>query len=206
MEHSGTERLRERLRRHNRLVLALTVATFIAAAVLWAGLYFVVWWLFLLGGTAAKSVDFHPVSGPIISGFVTTGALLCAFAWLSRLLRADASARDHKSCGEHFLDLLLAVPRLTLSIFGTGGAAARLTETELEHAWNLLRRMDEAGKPVPEQELPVDIPDPAMRRKIVLALQLSGVIEIRATSAGQVLAFRDEEARRLGQERVRLRF
>ena len=200
------ERLRERLRRHNRLVLALTIATFIAAAALWAGLYFVTWWLFLLAGTVTKPFDFQPVSGPLIRGFVATGALLCAVAYFSKLLRTDERPRDRKSFGENFLDVLLALPRLTLSIFGTGGAAARLSDIELEHAWNLLRRMSDAVKPVPVQELPVDIPEPAMRKKIVLALQLSGLIEIRSTPTGRVLAFRDDQARKLAQERVRLRF
>jgi len=40
----------------------------------------------------------------------------------------------------------------------------------------------------------------------VLALQLSGLVEIRPTPSGPVLAFRDNQARRLAQERVRLRF
>ena len=117
------ERLRGHLRRHNRLVLALTIATFIAAAALWAGLYFVVWWLFLLVGTVAKPLEFQPASGPLIRGFVATGALLCAIAYFSRLRRTDERPRDRKSFGEHFLDVLLALPRLTLAIFGTGGAA-----------------------------------------------------------------------------------
>ena len=200
------ERLREHLRRHNRRVLALTIVTFAAAAALWAGLYFVTWWLFLLGGTAAKPFDFQPAAGPLARGFAATAVLLCLFAWMGRRMRPNEAARDHKSLGEHFLDVLLAVPRVTLSIFGTGGAAARLSESELEHAWTLLRRMDEAGKPVPVQELPVDIPDPGMRDKIVLALQLSGLIEVRSTSSGPVLAFQNAKARRLAQERVRLRF
>ena len=61
-------------------------------------------------------------------------------------------------------------------------------------------------EPVPVQELPVDIPDSAMRDKIVLALQLSGLIEIRPTSSGPVLAFQNQKARRMAQDRVRLRF
>jgi hypothetical protein len=45
-----------------------------------------------------------------------------------------------------------------------------------------------------------------MREKIVLALQLSGLVEIRPSSDGPVLAFQNAQARRLAQERVRLRF
>jgi hypothetical protein len=103
------------------------------------------------------------------------------------------------------MDVALAIPRLTLASVGTSGAALRLSQDELEGAWELLRRMDERGKPVPVQELPVDIPDASMRKRIVLALQLSEVIEIRPGAAGPVFTFRNEEARRLAQERVRLR-
>ena len=200
------ERLRAHLRRHNRRVLALTIATFIVAAALWAALYFVAWWLLLLAGTAAKPFDFQPSAGPLARGFTATAVLLCVFAWISRRMRPNEAARDRKGFGEHFLDVLLAVPRVTLTIFGTGAAAARLNDSELEHAWNLLRRMNEADTPVAVHELPVDIPDPAMRNKIVLALQLSGVIEIRPSATGRVLAFRNDEARHVAQERVRLRF
>jgi len=200
------ERLRTHLRRHNRLVLGLTIVTFFVAAGLWTGLYFIVWWIFLLGGSVTQPVDFHPVSGPLLRGFVATAALLCVFAWLSKLLRPNEAARDRKSFGEHCMDVVLAIPRVTLSIFGTGGAAARLSDVELEHAWNLLRRMEEFGKPIPVQELPVEIPDAAMRKRIVLALQLSGLIDVRTTRTGRVLAFHDEKARHVAQNRVRLRF
>jgi len=202
----GIERLREHLHRHNRWVLLITIITFAAAVALWAGLYTVTWWLFLLGSTAARPFDLQPATGALLRGFATTGLLLCVAAWIARRLHPNEAPQDHKNLGGHFLDLLLAVPRLTLSIFGTGRAAARLSDSELEHAWRLLRRMSDAGHPVPIQTVPVDIPDSAMRDKIVLTLQLSGLIEMRTTSGGPVLAFRNKEARRLAQERVRLRF
>jgi hypothetical protein len=91
------------------------------------------------------------------------------------------------------------------AIFGTGAAAARLTEPELESAWLLLRRMDLAGTPLPAQSLPADIPDAIMRDRILMALQFSGIIEMRLTDDGPVLAFQNAEARRLAQEKVRLK-
>jgi len=200
------EQLREHLRRHNQTVLGLTLLTSGAALALWTGLYFVVWWLFLLGGSAVRPADFHPGAGALVRGFATTAVLLCLCAWISRRLRPNAAPRDHKGIGEHLMDVILAVPRVTLAIFGTGAAAARLSDRELEHAWRLLQRMEEADKPLPMQTLPVDIPDSTMRNKIVLALQLSGLIDVRATSGGPVLAFQNAEARRLAQEKVRLRF
>ncbi len=200
------ERLREHLRRHNRWVLGITILTLLLAAGLWAGLYLAAWWLFLLGGTAARPYDFQPDAAALFPGFAATGLVLCLWAWIAHRLRLDAAARDHKGIGEHFMDVLLAVPRMTLSIFGTGGAAARLNDRELEQAWLLLQRMSRADGPIPMHGLPVDIPDSDMRERIVLALQLSGLVEIRPSSDGPVLAFQNAQARRLAQERVRLRF
>ena len=190
----------------NRRVLLLTALTFAAAAALWTVLYFVVWWFFLLANTVTKPLDFHPASAPVVRGFTASALLLCLSAWIARRVRPDETPRDHKGFVGHFIDLLLAVPRLTISIFGTGGAAVRLSDLELNHAWHLLRRMDEAGNPVALQTLPVDIPDSTQRNHILMALQYTGLIEIRATAAGPVLAFRSSEARRLLQDKARLRF
>jgi hypothetical protein len=206
MESPGVEQLREHLRRHNQTVLGLTLLTSGAAIALWTGLYLVVWWLFLLGGSAVHPMDFHPGAGALVRGFGATAVCLCLFAWISRRLRPNEAPRDHKGLGENLMDVILAVPRVTLAIFGTGAAAARLSDRELDEAWRLLKRMDEENKPLPMQTLPVDFPDSRTRDKIVLALQLSGLIEIRPTSGGPVLAFQNAEARRLAQEKVRLRF
>jgi len=205
MENPGLERLRAYLHRHNRRVLGLTVATFLIAAVLWVALYGIAWWLLLLGGTAARSLDYRPMTGPLVRGFAATGVVLCVLAWALRRIRPNQAPRDHKTFGEHFMDVVLAIPRLTLASLGTSGAALRLTQRELESAWDLLRRMEERHTPVPVQELPVEIPDASMRERVVLALQLSGIIEIRPSATGPVFAFRNEEARRLAQGRVRIR-
>jgi hypothetical protein len=206
MRDPGIERLQEHFRRHNRLVLGLTLLTAGAALGLWGLLYGVIWWLFLLGGTAISDSGFTPSSGIFFKGFLAAAAVLCFTAWLSRKLRPNRAPRDHKAISEHFMDLLLAVPRITLAIFGTGGAAASLSEPELESAWLLLRRMDRADSPLPIQTVPADIPDAPTRDRVLMALQVSGLIEMRPTEEGPVLAFQTAEARRLAQEKMRLRF
>jgi hypothetical protein len=200
------DHLREHLRRHNRWVLGLTFVTLAAAVLLWGTLYLAVYWLFLLGGTAAAPLEFHPNAGPLTRGFAATAILLCLFAWIARRVHPDESARDHKGLGGHLLDLLLAIPRVTLAIFGTSAAAARLNDRELEEAWFLLQRMKDAGGRLPMQALPVDIPDPRARKHIILALQLSSLIDILPTASGPVLTFKNEQARFLAEEKVRLRF
>jgi hypothetical protein len=206
MEHPGLEALRARLREHNRRVLALTLIAAGFAAALWAGLYFVVWWMFILAESIFAPVDFQPAAGPLIRGFIATAALLCAFAWVARLLRPNEAPRDHKSYGEHALDVVLAIPRATLAAFGTGGAAARLSDEEIRLAWNLLRKMKDRDSPVHVAELPVDIPNDAMRDRILLALQLCGIVAIRPSALGPVLGFQNEKARLLAEDRVRIRY
>ncbi len=206
MQHPGMERLREHLRRHNRWVLVLASLTFLCAAMLWAALYLVAFWFFLIANTVARPFEVHPAMGALVRAFAAAAILLCLLAWFVSRLRPNQAPQDHRGFGGHLVDVLLAVPRLTLSILGTGGAGARLSESELEQAWLLLRRMSQSDTPVPVQALPVDIPDSAMRGKILLALQLSGLIEIRPTSSGPVVAFQNQKARSLAEERVRLRF
>jgi hypothetical protein len=205
MDPPGLERLREHLHRHNRWVLLLTFLTGVLSLILWTLLYFIVWWLFLIGGTAVRPLDFQPAGGALLRGFITTAILLCICAAIVYRVRPNAAPRDRKTVWEHLLDLLLAVPRVTLAIFGTGGAAARLSDKELGYAYRLLRSMDDADTHLPFQYLPVEIPDPAMRDKIILALQLSGIIEIRTTATGPVLAFQNKDVRKIAQDRIRLR-
>ncbi len=205
MEDPGVERLRAHLRQHNRNVLLLSLGTLAIAIVLWGALYFVVWWICLLFGTVRRPMDYHLDKWALMPGFTATGLVLCFFAWLSRRMRPNEVVRDQKGFGDHSTDLLLAVPRFTLGVFGLGAATVRLNQTELEQAWQLLHRMERELHPVPIQSLPVDIPDPVTRKKILLALQLAGLIELHPTSAGPVLRFRDNDARLLAQDRVRLR-
>jgi len=202
----GKARLSAYIRRHNQWVVLLVIMTFCVSVILWIGLYLLVWWLFLLGGTAARSLDFQPAEGPLARGFMASAILLCAFAWIVRRMRPNVAPKDHTSLWEHLLDIVLALPRVTLSIFGTGGAMARLKPYELEYAWELLRQMDDADAPMPIQSAPLYIPDDTTREKIILALQLCGLIELRPTRNGPVLAFQNKAARRVAQENVRLTY
>jgi hypothetical protein len=202
----GINRLRAHLRGHNRRVLGLTLMTSSLSVILWLVLWMITWWLFLLGGVAIHPMEFTPSSTPLAHAFIITAVILCIVAWITRRLRPNQAPRDTTTLRDHLVDIILAIPRLTLSILGTATAAARLSDTELDHAWTLLRRMDASPTPIPVQSLPVDIPNPASLNKILLALQLSELIDIRPTPTGPVLAFHNTEARHLTQDRVRLRF
>ena len=206
LDPPSVARLRAHLRQHNRRVLGLTLMTSSVSIILWLILWVATWWLLIFFDAFTHPLLYQPSPAPHARAFILTALILCLVAWITRRLRPNQAPRDHTPIREHLLDILLALPRLTLSIFGTANAAARLTDPELHLAWTLLRRMDQAQSPIPLQSLPVDIPDPATRDKILLTLQLSDLIELRPTSAGPVLAFPNAQARRLTQDRVRLRF
>lgn len=163
------------------------------------------WWIYLLSNGAVQAPDWQPSERPLQLWFAGVGAFLCVAAWMMRRARPNVAARDHKSAWEVLLDFVLAVPRLTLSVFGTATARVRLDEEQLALAWNLLRRMREAGKPMPLYEVPLELPEEERRERVLLALQLSELIEVRRSKDGGVLAFCNEGARKMAEERVRLR-
>jgi len=206
MDQPGIERLRAHLRQHNRQVFWLTIGALAMSAILWGALYFVVCWMYILFGSAAGGLYFRGRTQVLLPGFVITALVMCLFAWIARRMRPNRVPRDHRSVGEHLMDVVLALPRLTLSIFGMSTAGARLKGRDLEYAWGLLRRMAEERKPVAVQSLPVEITDDAMRNRILLALQLSGLVDIRPSMSGPVLYFPNEKARMLAQDHVQLRF
>jgi hypothetical protein len=204
VEDPGLARLRAHLRRHNRRVLGITLLTLSVTVVLWVVLYGAVWWFFLLGSAATRPLDYHPREWPVMRNFAIGAVMLCVIAWMVRRMRPNEAPADHKSVWEHAMDVLLALPRLTLALMGTGLAAARLREPELEYAWDILQRLREQGKPVPVAELPIGHGDERMRERVLMALQVSDVIEIRPGDTGPMVRFRDDEARMIAETWVQL--
>ncbi len=171
--------LREHLARHNRRVAFFVALTLFVAAGLWFVSYAIVYWITLLFISAVRGLDAHPPDTfPAL--FIYSAALLVLVSWIARALYPDEIPRDEKSAAELAADLLLAVPRATLAIWGNLSAWQRLTEHELElAAWLIERLRDEERLPLPS--LPVEIPDRTARRNIVFALQLCQVIKMRRT-------------------------
>ena len=169
--------LRAHLARHNARVLLLSAATFAAAILLWTVLYVIAQWLTLLALVAARGED-----TPLPRGFPTVfgAAVLCllAYAWIDRRLTPNDMPRDDKSAGEIAEDFLLAIPRTTLAAWSTLTAWQRLTAHEFALAATFLDRLTREHR-VPMHSLPLDIPDEAERWRILFALQLTEIVELR---------------------------
>lgn len=203
MSHGETARLRAHFARHNRRVLLLSAMTALLAAGAWSVLAFAAYTLTLLMLSVKNSVDAQAPRG-FFFGFAAVALALCFLAWILRRLQPDERARDAKSLAEIALDFLLVIPRVTLSILGTLSALVLLNREELNLALALLRRIDREES-LPLHAVPAEIADDAAREKILLALQLTELVDFRKTDAGIALRFHGETTRALCQPAVRIR-
>lgn len=176
--------------------------TAIAACVSWALLYFVAYWLILLLLAINNPADAE-MPRNYSAVFITVGAVLCFLAWIMRRLSPDEYPRDRKSIWEILLDFVLMVPRMTLAIWGTLRALQFLDDHELSLAMRLLQRIEQETS-VPVYSVPLEIPDERSREKVVLALQIMELVDLRKKENDLVLTMRDDRARALCQSLIRL--
>ena len=171
------EALRARLAQHNRRVVVLTVFNAVGSLVLWCVVYIALYWLTLLSLTAARGVEAQPPK-VFVAIFLYAAALLFACAIWLRRIAPDERPRDEKPAIGYVIDVLLALPRTTLSAWGNASAWLRLKPRELAAAAHLLDRMNQEGRVLLHQ-LPLEIPERAERKKVLFALQLLELIEVR---------------------------
>lgn len=169
--------LRAHLAVHNLRVALLTVLTLVAAAAFWYALYLAANWLALLFVTAVKGTEAQLPQG-IENVFWIAAAVLLAVAWIDRQLRPDDRARDHRSVAEIVWEIALAIPRLTLSVWGTLSAWLHLDARERSEAVALIERLAQERR-LRLTSMPLEIPNAQRRFRILFALQIVQVIDIR---------------------------
>ncbi|MDR3406147.1 MAG: hypothetical protein P4L99_26915 [Chthoniobacter sp.] len=169
------EILRSHLAAYNRRVLALAVATLVAALAAWALLYFVSCWLMVLGFAVSGSPRTRLPHGYWMLYAVTALCAIC-YAWIDQRLTPNVRPRDKKSVLEIVMEFVLAVPNMTLAVGGTLAAWQRLSDEDLLAAADLLHRLGEE-KRVPVSSVRLQIPDPKAAVRILFALQMTEVID-----------------------------
>lgn len=174
----GTARaLRREIAAHNRQVILISAFTLLVAALLWTLLYAVCRWIFLLGFVVIDGTD-----GSLPRGFdlLFAVAALCSvsYAWIDSRLTRHALPRDDKRLWEIAADFILALPRITLTVWGTLRAWLWLDDGDRAAAAELLHRLHRERR-VALQSLPLDIPGEAQRFRVLFALQIIRAIEIR---------------------------
>ena len=169
--------LQARLRSHNGSVLAASGATFIVVAIGWVLLYVAVYWLVMFVLTVAKAgearlpASFHWVFAVGVAVLMISGAL---DLWLNP---GDRPV-DERPALETITDLFLFLPRLTITIGLNFAAWARLPRELRDDAADLVERL-RIERRVALSTLPLDLPDDRDRDRILHALLLLQVAEIR---------------------------
>lgn len=169
--------LRAEFARHNHRVLLVVSLTALVAGSLWYLFYAALSWLTVLGASVIKGLDAKPAEVlPAVA--IYSAALLIIVTAIARHWSPDDVARDHRSLLESLADFLLAVPRATLAVWGNLSAWQRLNDHHLAFAGVLLEQLAQEER-LPLYHLPLLIPDRRTRRKVVFALQLVQLIELR---------------------------
>lgn len=170
--------LRARLRSHNRHAVGFALLATAAAALAW-GLFWAFFMLLLLGFSTAIRGD---IGAGIPPWALTTAAalLVLLFVWglLDQLRQRYASASDRLVIGWHLLpDFLLLPARLTFAVWGNFSAVRRLSETELDRAWDLLTSIRQHGKGY-LRTLTLIEPDTGRLFKLITTLQMLDLIDL----------------------------
>jgi hypothetical protein len=196
---STSEALGKVIAQHNRRALLIAAFTAFVAAGLWLLLYTVSCWMILF---ALSASDAPVIAIPRGFGILFAIAAICAiaYAWLDRRLTPDELPRDDKSPGEILSDIILALPRITLSVWGTLRAWLHMDRSEREIAAEFLHRLVRERR-IPLHSAPQDIPDAAMRFRILFALQITEIIDLRRDDRGTWVVLNPSRPRtlKLGQ-------
>jgi hypothetical protein len=169
--------LRSHLAAHNFRVALLAALTLAASAALWLALSRAANWLALLFVTAVRGTEAH-VPMTVEKSFWFVAAALLVVAWIDRRWRPDDRPKDHKSIAEIVWEIALAIPRLTLSVWGTLSAWLHLDARERYEAVALIERLAQERR-LRLSGLALEIPDATRRFKILFALQMIQVIDVR---------------------------
>jgi len=169
--------LRAHLVRHNLRVIFLALVTLALAVALWALLYGLAYWLILLVVSVGGASD-AGIPRTFLRWFMALAVVAMAWVWLGRRFLQHGMPGDKKVPFKVASDFLLAIPRVTLSMFGTISAWRRLSAAELDQAASFIHRLA-AERRVPLPSVPQEIPDARSREKVLLTLQLMQIIDLQ---------------------------
>jgi hypothetical protein len=169
--------LRAHLARHNLRILFLAFVTLLLAVALWILLYGLAYWLTLLAASA-RGISEEGIPRKFLRWFLAFALVSTAWVWLGRRLPRPEIPRDNKPLWEIAWEFLLAIPRITFSMFSTISAWRRLSPSELEQAASFIHRLAEERR-LPLPSVPQEIPDARSRENILLTLQIMQIIDLQ---------------------------
>ena len=199
--------LRLYLGRHNRQALLLAFFSLVAATVLWAAVYAFVYWCVLFTVTIVKSFDPETMSqvtdpnlvDPNFPLWFAGGSViyLLVAASIRRFFRVERVREARLYLLWVLLELFMAIPNVTFSIWGNLQAITSLRRHESSEAWRLLQRMNHEQGRVSLTSLRLVIEDEKTLNKILFALQIIGLVSVRENTRGWFLYLQGQDVRKL---------
>lgn len=186
--------LRWHVRKHNLWVFFLGILCLLAALWMWGALYLVMHWIGLLLLTSLHGLD-APRDPDFARPFLVVAAALLTAAGIARGFSSGrrpplGSFRWSKV----LLDILLLPGRLTLAGPDTFRAWVRVSESELEAAWELLQRLHTAEK-LSFQELSTVVPKVRELENALYLLGITNLTEVDEYAGTWYLHFRSDATR-----------
>lgn len=170
--------LRVHFREHNRSVLFASAATLAFAVIGWTVIYAGLYWFTVAFLTVKEGLKFAGTQN-FNRNFFSSVAVLYVATLVDRwVFRYSPDAVDRRPLSETVLDIALFLPRMTLAVLENFTVWLSLSEAELQAAARLVELIRERGR-FALQETPVLIPKERNRERILAALRVSQIVDVR---------------------------
>lgn len=192
---------------HNRQALLLSLFSLVAAVFLWGMLYAFVYWFSLTVVTLTLSFNVNTLGqvsqrhllGTNFAWWFAGGAViyLGIAAIIRRNFRVEKLRESRFYLFWVLLELFMAIPNVTFSIWGNLRAFTKLGRNEIVGGWYLLQRMNQEDGRLSLSSLRLEIDDEKMLCRVMFALQIMGLVGMRESSGGWFLYLQGQEVRNL---------
>lgn len=201
---AATRELRRYFARHNRQALFLAALSLVTSAALWAFTYGLVYWFSLVGVTVSRSLNadtLSQVNNPELLGqhfplwfALGAGVSLVAAAIIRQRVRVARLREARLYLLWVIVELFMAVPNVTFSVWGNLSAITRLRRREAREAWHLLERINQEGGRMNLANLRQEIDNERTLQRVMFGLQLVGLVGVRESRDGWYLHLQNREA------------
>ena len=199
--------LRQYIGRHNRQALLLAFFSLVAALLLWGAVYLFIYWFSLVGVTIVKGFDpqtLDQVTNPGLIGpqfplWFACGAVgyLAVAAVIRRYCRMERVREARLYLLWVVLELFMAVPNVTFSVWGNLQAVTSLRRDESAEAWRLLHRINQENGKLSLTSLRLIINDDTTLNRVIFTLQIIGLVGVREHQQGWFLCLQGQDVRTL---------
>ncbi len=189
---------------HNRQALLLALLSLVASALLWAITYAFVFWFALVAATLSRSFNPDTLLQVTDRELLTahfplwfaggSGVALIAAGIVRKRVRIARLREARLYLLWVVVELFMAIPNVTFSVWGNLSAITRLRRQEAAQAWKILQRIHSEGGRLNVANLRQEIDDEKTLRRVMFGLQLVGLISLREREEGWFLYLQNRDA------------